>query len=302
MKMGKWRNIYRNLLPGILMLLAVSGFAQVDKLNRAKQLLDAKDADHAIPAIDSVVKHPDTKNDPMAWTVRAFIYFEKYKRSERLKLNSSLRDTVVSSLKKSMKLKPDEEIIGNNKKLITTIASGYYNLAKTLLQDSLDDARSLKAYTRFREVFLLGDPTANMMAKDIEYNLAVGSIYSDIFINDNTNLKSQNVAKVALLKVLDMQPDNAAANINLGLMYYNQAVNLSKSMGYDTDISQIDIVQENIVKLAKQAEQFILKVYKTDPKNTKAVEALYYIYRMLLETKKSEEFKQKCGELGIKVE
>lgn len=302
MKMGKWRNIYRNLLLGMIMLLGVSGFAQIDKLNRAQQLLGAKDADNAILAIDSVVKHPDTKNDPMAWTTRAFIYFEKYKRGERLKLNSSLRDTVVSSLKKSMKLKPDEESVANNKKLITTIASGYYNLAKTLLQDSVDDVRSLKAYNKFREVFMLGEPTANMTSKDIEYNLAVGSIYSDIFINDNTNLKAQNVAKVSLLKVLDMQPDNAAANINLGLMYYNQAVNLSKGIMWDTEISQIEVVQENIVKLAKQAEGFIIKVYKNDAKNAKAVEALYYIYRMLLETKKSEEFKLKCADLGVKVE
>lgn len=299
--MGKWRNTYRNLLLCMVML-SVSGFAQIDKLNRAQQLLGAKDADNAILAIDSVVKHPDTKNDPMAWTTRAFIYFEKYKRAERLKLNSSLRDTVVSSLKKSMKLKPDAESIANNKKLITTIASGYYNLAKTLLQDSVDDVRSLKAYNKFKEVFVLGEPTANMAAKDIEYNLAVGSIYSDIFINDNTNLKAEAVAKVALLKVMDLQPDNPAANINMGLMRYNQAVNMSKGIVWDTPIDQIDVVQENIVKLAKQAEGFIIKVYKNDPKNVKAVEALYYIYRMLLETKKSEEFKQKCAELGVKVE
>ncbi len=300
--MSKWRNILKILLPGILLLANVGVFAQMDKLNRAQQLLNAKDADNAILAIDSVIKHPDTKNDYIAWTTRAFIYFEKYKRAERLKLNSSLRDTVISSLKRSMKLKPDEDYTNNNKKLITTIASGYYNLAKTLLQDSTDDARSLKAYNKFKEVYVLGDPTANMTAKDIEYYLAVGSVFSDIFINDNTNLKAQSTAKVSLLKVLEMQPDNPAGNINLGLMYYNQAVNLSKSMTYDIDISQVEVVQESIVKLAKQAEQFIFKVYKNDNKNAKAVEALYYIYRMLFETKKSEEFKQKCLELGIQVQ
>lgn len=300
--MGKWRNIHRNLLLGIILLMNVSLFAQADKLSRALDLYHAKNVDAAAPAIDSVVLHPDTKNDPIAWTTRAFIYFEKYKRTERLKLNSSLRDTVIASLKKSMKLKPDEEYMNNNKKLITTIASGYYNLAKTLLQDSIDDVRSLKAYNKFKEVFLLGEPATNMMSKDIEYYLAVGSVYSDIFINDNTNVKAQSVAKVALMKVMEMQPDNPAANINLGLMYYNQAVNLSKSMNYEIELSQVDAVQENIVKLAKQAEQFIFKVYKNDNKNAKAVEALYYIYRMLFETKKAEEFKQKCAELGIKVE
>ena len=300
--MSKWRDTIKNLLLGIVLLMNVGVFAQVDKLSRAQHLYEAKDADRAILAIDSVVLHPETKNDFSAWSLRAFIYFEKYKRTDRLKLNSPLRDTVVSSVKKSMKLKPDAEYVANNKKLITTIASGYYNLAKAFLQDSIDDVRSLKAYNKYKEVFVLGDPTANLIPKDIEYFLAVGSVYSDIFINDNNNLKAQKVAKTALLKVLELQPDNAAGNLNLGLMYFNQAINLAKSMDYDTDISQAEIIQENIVKLAKQSEQYILKVYKNDPKNKKAVQALYYIYRLLFDQKKSDEFKQKCTELGINLD
>ncbi len=300
--MSKWRDKIKNLLLGIVLLMNVGVFAQVEKLSRAQHLYEAKDADRAILAIDSVVKHPETKNDFSAWSLRAFIYFEKYKRTDRLKLNSNLRDTVVSSVKKSMKLKPDPEYVANNKKLITTIASGYYNLAKAFLQDSIDDARSLIAYNRYKEVFVLGDPTANLTAKDIEYYLAVGSVYSDIFINDNNNLKAQKVAKTALLKVLELQPDNPAGNLNLGLMYFNQAINLAKSMDYDTDITKAEIIQENIVKLAKQSEQYILKVYKNDPKNKKAVQALYYIYRLLFDQKKSDEFKQKCTELGINLD
>jgi hypothetical protein len=57
-----------------------------------------------------------------------------------------------------------------------------------------------------------------------------------------------------------------------------------------------------MVKLAKQAEQFIVRAYTQDNKNPKAVEALFYIYRMLLDFKRSEEFKLKCKELGIDVE
>lgn len=302
MRMIESRNILRYLLMSLLMLFSVGVFAQVDKLDRARQLLQAKDVDTAIPAIDSVVVHPDTKNDYVAWTTRAFIYFEKYKRSERLKLNSPLRDTIVSSLRRSMKLKPDEDYTLNNKKLITTIASGYYNLAKTLLQDSLDDVRSLRAYNKFKEVYLLGEPTANLTSKDVEYYLAVGSIFSDIFINDNSNEKAKNIARVALLKVLEQQPDNAAAKINMGLMYYNHAVNIIRSLPPDVEFFELEIIQENAVKLAKQAEQYILPVYKADPKNAKAVNALYYIYRLLLEDKKMEEFRTKCKELGINVD
>lgn len=300
--MSKWRNKIKILLLGIILLMNVGVFAQVDKLNRAHHLYGAKDADRAILAIDSVVAHPDTKNDYTAWSLRAFIYFEKYKRGDRYKLNNPYRDSVVSSVKKSMKLKPDADYIAQNKKLITTIASGYYNLAKAFLQDSIDDVKSLKAYNKYKEVFLLGEPTAVLTAKDIEYNLAVGSLYSDIFIQDNSNLKAQKIAKIALLKVLELQPENPAGNLNLGLMYFNQAINIVHATDYDTDISQLEIIQENIVKLAKQSEVYILKVYKNDNSNQKAVQALYYIYRLLSDDKRCNEFRQKCVDLGINLD
>ncbi len=300
--MSKWRNIVKTFTYSILLLCVVNGFAQNDKLNRAQQLLQSKNADMAKLAIDSVIVHPETKGDFVAWTTRAYIYFEIYKRTDKLKLNSSLRDTILSSLKTSGALKPDETFATNNKKLISNIAAGYFNLSKFLLMDSVNYARSLVAYNRFKENFAIAEPGTNFTARDIEYYLAVGSLYSDIFNKDNKNTAAQDIAKVALLKVLDIQPENPSANINLGIMYYNQAVNLGKGLDYGADFSQIDVVQENIIKLAKQAEQFIIKVYKVDNKNVKAVEALHSIYKMLNDKAKEEEFKKKCKELNIKID
>jgi Tfp pilus assembly protein PilF len=84
------------------MLCVVNGFAQTDRLNRAQQLLQSKNADLAKLAIDSVIVNPETKGDYISWTTRAYIYFEIYKRSDKLKLNSPIRDTIVSSLKISI--------------------------------------------------------------------------------------------------------------------------------------------------------------------------------------------------------
>jgi tetratricopeptide (TPR) repeat protein len=300
--MSKWRNILKTFTYSILMLCVVNGFAQNDKLNRAQQLLQSKNADMARLAIDSVIVHPETKGDFVAWTTRAYIYFEIYKRNDKLKLNSSLRDTILSSLKTSGTLKPDETFATNNKKLLSNIAAGYFNLSKLLLMDSVNYSRSIVAYNKFKENFAIAEPGTNFTARDIEYYLAVGSVYSDIFNKDNKNSGAQDIAKIALLKVLDIQPENPSANINLGIMYYNQAVNLGKGLDYGADFSQIDVVQENIIKLAKQAEQFIIKVYKVDNKNVKAVEALHSIYKMLNDKPKEEEFKKKCKELNIKID
>lgn len=294
------RHIFKNLLLGILMLVSAGIYGQEERLSRAQQLHRAKNTEQAILAIDSVIVHPQTKNDFISWTTRAFIYFDLYKRTDKTKLNSPLRDTIVASIKISNSLQPDSSFASSNKKLLINLAANCFNISKDLLQDSINQERSEIAYNRFRELYKIAEPSINLTQKDIEYFLAVGSVYSAIFIKDNNETKAHNIAKVALLKVIELQPDNPAANINMGLMYYNQAVNLSKSLDYGADFSQIDIVQDNMVKLAKQAEQFIYKVYNNDNKNAKAVEALYYIYRMLTETAKSDEFKKKGEDLGVK--
>lgn len=300
--MNKLRYIFKNLGLCLIMVLGLTGFAQTDKLNRATQLLQSRNADLARPAIDSVIQHPETKGDFVSWTTRAYIYFEIYKRTDKLKLDSPLRDTIVSSIKVSNSLKPDQDFLNNNRRLLISLSTHYYNIAKTLLQDSINEKRSTLAYNKCKELYMIAKPDTNFISRDIEYYVAVGSVYSDIFNNDNANMGAHDVAKIALMKVLDLQPDNVPANMNFGLMYLNQGINLAKSLDYGADLSQIDAIQENIIKLAKQSEQFISKVYVKDSKNPKAVQALYYIYRMLNDVAKQSEFEKKCKELNIKLD
>lgn len=283
----------------MLMLLSASLLAQEDKLLRAQQLLKAKNADEARLAIDSVILHPQTSSDFMSWTVRAYIYADIYKRTDKYKLHSSLRDSVISSIKISNSLKPDSSFKEQNRKLAKNIAYGYYNLGKTLLYDSLNYEASQSAYNNYKDILSWVEPS-EVNNKEIEYYLGVGSLYSDIFNKDNNNTKAGDIAKVALLKVIEIQPDNAMANIDMGLMYYNQAANLSRSLEYGADFDQIDIVQENLIKLGKQSFQFMIKVYNKDHNNLKAIEALFYIYRLLNENAKSDEFKKIGMEKGIK--
>jgi tetratricopeptide (TPR) repeat protein len=298
--MGNRRHIFKNLLLGILMLLSAGIFAQEEKLSRAQQLYRAQKYEQASHAVDSAIVHPQTSKDFVSWTTRAYIYYYMYIRTDKAKLESSLRDTVLISIRKSITLNPDSDYVNNNKKLLVNLAAHYFNIAKNLLQDSLNSDRSLVAYNRYKELSRLTDASSNADSKDVEYYLAVGSVYSELFNKDNNNTKAQGTAKVALLKVLEVQPDNPGANMNLGLLYFNQAVNLIKSMDEPASFEELDVIQDNVVKLAKQAEQFILRVYKNDPKNKKACVALFYIYRMLYDFPKSDEFKKKAEDLGEK--
>ena len=301
--MYKLPKIITNLILSTLLLLSIGVYSQEEKLYRARVLLDSKipaNIELARLCVDSLILDSVTKDDFISWTLRSFIYFDIYKRTEKNKLNSDLRDTIISSILKSNSLNPDETYAGNNKKLLQNIGAGYFNLAKKMLEDSVNEEKSLIAFNRFKEIYKILEPDINFKQKDIEYNLTIGSIFSEIFIKDNNNTKAQNTAKVALLKVIELDPGNESANINLGLMYYNQAVNLSKELDYGADFTQIDFIQENMIKLAKQSEQFIFKVYSKNNKNVRSVEALFYLYRMLLDEPKSDEFKKIAIELGVK--
>lgn len=294
------KHIKQLLLTGLL-LAGLFTHAQKDKVYRAQTLLSQKNADAARLCIDSAIAHPESAKMFETWTIRGYIYFEFYKKSDKSRLNSALRDTIVSSVKRSNALNPDEDFKGNNARLMGNIAGHYFNIAKYYGQDSLNYAWSNKAYEKFKETMKLSDPSFNFTQKDIEYYSAVGYIYSDQFNKDNNNTKALEIAKVALMKVLDLQPDDVSANMNMGLMYLNNGINLIKSIDDVPDFKQLDVIQENAVKLGRQSEKFLLKVYTKDNTNKKAVEALYYNYKLLNDDVKKLEFLEHCNALGIQV-
>jgi len=276
--------------------------AQEAKMVRAQTLYNEKKPDQAKLCIDSVVIHPETKGRFEAWTLRGYIYFEIYKRTDKIKFKSPLRDTIVASIKRSNKLKPDADYLSNNKKLLINISGHYYKLEGMYLQDSSNYEMSLKSFEKFKELTRLADSTANLKDKDMEFYLAAGSHFSQEFNLNKKNIKAFEIAKVALMTALEISPNDTSANMNMGLMYLNQSTDLIERVdGGEVSISELDVLLENSIKLAKQAEQFILKVYNQNNKSRKAVLALYYVYRVLNEPEKKALFESKCKEMKIEV-
>lgn len=284
------------------MLFGFGLHCQEATLNRAQQLFRAQKYEQAAQTIDSAIVHPQTTRDFISWTTRAYIYYYVYVKTDKYRLDSPLRDTVLISIRKSITLNPDSDYSANNKKILVNLAAHYFNIAKDLLQDSVNYDRSLRAYNNYKSLTKLQDPYLNADLRDVDYYLAVGSIYSEIFQKDNANAKAHSIAQNALKLVLEKQPDNPGANMNMGLLYFNEAVNIVRSMDGEIPIEKIDELQEEVVRLARKAETYILHVYKLDPKNKKACTALYYIYRMLYQLPKSDEFKKKAEDLGEKFE
>ena len=284
-----------------MVFLCQNYFAQNDSLFKAQTLCNEKKFSQAIQIIDKVVLNSETSSDPASWHIRAYAYLQTYKQTGNGNTSkANLLDTAMYSTLKSMKLDSKSEYKENNDGFIKNGASTYYKLCTILLQDSLNLYRSEKFYNNYKKYTILINPTFNLKAKDIEYYNAAGGQFGELYTKNNFQQKYGDYAKMALLKVLEIDSKNIAANINLGILYYNQGATLMRELEYDVKLDQLDVVQENAKKLFKQSLPFMMKVYELQPKDARAIEGIEGIYSALLDEEKAREFNRKKEALNKK--
>jgi hypothetical protein len=294
LKDSKSYHYLKSFLSFLMVVFCHNFYAQNDLLFEAQKLCKDKKYDLAITMLDKTIVHPETQNDPASWYTRSFAYFHVYKQAGQYNtLKLSELDTALSSALMSVKLDTAKTYINENNSIIKNGAIYYYKISTVLLQDSLDYLKSEKFYDKYKKYTAMIDPAFDFKQKDINYYNTTGGIFADKYMKNNFNQKYGDVAKNALLKVLELDSKNISANINLGILYYNQGATLMKMMDYDVDLAQLDVIQENAKKLFKQSLPFMIKVYELDPKAERALEGLQGIYSALLDEEKANEFKQK---------
>jgi hypothetical protein len=270
-------------------------------LFEAQKFCNEKKFDQAIPLIEKVIVHPETKNDPASWHIRSYTYIQTFKQSGPSNFSKlNLLDTAMVSAMKSMKLDSTKSYLENNNSFIKNGAAYYYKASIMFIQDSLNSVKSEMYYQNYKKYIKIYDPSFDLKQKDIEHYKSIGGVFADLYTKSNFNQKYGDIAKTSLLKVLELDPKNISANINLGILYYNQGATLMQMMEYDVDLAQLDVIQENAKKLFKQSLPFMIKVYELDPKAERALEGLQGIYSALLDDEKANEFKQKKEALNKK--
>lgn len=282
----------------MLLVAAGQGFAQVSKLERALDLYREKQLDSAKTYIDSAAVHPETRKDYRVWMIRGFIYKDLYKVKDADKASSVLRDASVESFRKSLAL---DTINANEQKdgvlrSLRYLASTYHNdINKTL--DTLNYPVSLANANRFVEITKTLDPAFNERNYHYEVFLTLGSMFEKTY--ELTSSKNTlDLAKVYLFKAHDIDSSSYLVNKNLGLLYYNQAVEIINKMDVDISLEELPMYQDRSVKLGKQALSYCLKAHALKPDDKVVVEALAGIYYLLNETEKHNEFKKKLEVLN----
>lgn len=79
-------------------------------------------------------------------------------------------------------------------------------------------------------------------------------------------------------RVLRADVDNFDANYNLGVLYYNQAVELINKQDYDIDVDKLTRILERSMRLFKESLPLLLKTHRKQTNNVQVLKALQAIY------------------------
>ncbi|MDP1746938.1 MAG: hypothetical protein Q8L90_15290 [Bacteroidota bacterium] len=292
--------IIRTFILGLLLLTAVVANAQQEKVQAAYAFLEKNKLDSAKANIDAAVIHPETVNDAQAWLVRGYVYKAIYSTREKGNKRSPARLEGLYSYKKSLSLDSNKELFSDNIIGVKYFANTFHNDAAESL-DPIDYRTAIELFNKSQECAKIVDPSpATLQANQTEFDFALVSVYNAVLENDTKDsalvFKFFTLAKNIYNKILALEPNNIQANIGMGKLYYNQAVNNIKLSDY-VDITVIDDLQEVTRKLGIEAEPFMKTAYALDPKREDAIIGLTGIYYILNDQTKYNLFKQKLEDI-----
>jgi hypothetical protein len=287
-------------LAGLLLLFRTEAQAQHEKLAYAVSHVQSGEVDKAKSAIDSAVADPVTSTNYEAWYLKGYIYRELYKKYDAPTRALGYRTEAVDALKKSILLDSAKQNLDVNRQNLRAIAGTFYNDAVSFM-DTTNCEKAVKYYNLFRETMVLAEPQFNFEKRDIEFKLALATQYTKLY-DSNRKKNEQYFTKTKDLyaDILKIDPNNVRANYNMGLLYYNQAVNIINEMDYDVDIFTLSNTQDNTIVLFKQSLPYMEKAYQLDPQRKETLIGLSGIYFSLNEEEKYKFFQSKAQEVEKK--
>jgi len=293
-------NIIKTIILGFILMFTVVAKAQQHKINEAYNYLIAKQLDSAKASIEIAVTNLETAKDTKAWYIRAFVYKTIFNEKERSNINSPARIESLESFKKIRSLnctnEEEQQALSGIKYLTATI---YNNIGDNL--DTINYNTAIALFEKFKEYYSIVDTIkANIENKEIEFLLALASTYTEKYKNNQSKIEFFNLTILTYNKILKVDPNNLSANYNMGIIYYNKAVDIIKQQDYDLDIVALSDIQDNSIVLFKQSLPFMEKANKIGPNRKETLLGLSGIYFGLNEFEKSNLFKQQVKELEFK--
>lgn len=291
--MKKW-------LTYLMVLFAAASFAQQERVAKALTFVEAGEFEKAKVEIDAAVANEASSADSYTWYVKGYIYKELYKKNEKNNPQSPLRNEAIAALKKSMEIDTKGENINENKQTLKFLATTLNNDAANSINNNNPDVAQ-KAFEKYKETMLLLDPQIDLKPKSIEFMLALASMLNNQYQSEQDSAKKEFKflgLKNKYQEVLKLDANNVSANYNLGILYYNKAVNIINNLDYDMDMFALMEIQDNCVEIFKQSLPFMEKALELDPNRVETLRGLEGIYISLNDFEKSNAIRARLDALG----
>lgn len=277
------------IIVGFLIIANVAQ-AQPEKVSEALRYYQKGDLDAAKETIDMAVKNEQTANQAKAWYYRGFIYKEIYKK-ELTNPNSPSRIEAVMSFKRSILLDKDKKYTKDCKVNVKYLATSFYNDAVRALS-SRNHQTAIASYKKYKDAVRIAEPLINLDGKNIKFYKAIASLYTNIYESDKgNNVEFFMKAKEAYEKVLKIDHLELSANYNLGILFYNKAVDIINGSDYDIDLVALSDIQDTSIVLLKYSLPYMETAYRLQPENENTLLGLSGIYFGLNELEESDKIR-----------
>ncbi len=271
---------------------AAAAMAQPAPLVEANRLYQSADLQGARALLDEAVKSTELSRSPEAWVLRGFVYKDIYKGMPTGPGSDALRDEALASLFTS-------SVVDTAKEYAQSSLQAYDYLCKTLYNDAarslneLNDTRALALYSKYKENVLRLDPKHSFTSRDVEFDNALGTVYTKHFNQDREDTAWFAKAVDLYKRVLRIDSNNYGANYNLATLYYNRGVYNIQRISASTDIPSIQTIQEVSRLYFSQALPYMLKAHDMNPSRRETLLGLEGIHYSLQDIDKSEEYRHK---------
>jgi len=266
-------------------------WAQPDALVNANRKYQEGDLDGAREILDEAVKSPEHARGPEAWVLRGFVYKDLYKRAPTAPDAGRLREEAMNSLYLSTELDTAREFRQSSIQAYDFLAKTLYNDAARALNE-LDNDRATALYAAYRTSILRLDPGRDLRERDIEFNNALGTVYTKRFNQHRDELSWYDKAVSTYKHVLELDPENYGANYNLATLFYNRGVYNIQRISSDNDIPSVQHIQEASREFFQQALPYMLKAFEMNPNRKETLLGLEGIYYSLQDDQQSEHYRQ----------
>lgn len=284
------------LIIGMLLLMVTIAHAQTENVERAYDFYTNKQYDSAKVYIDRAIKEPENANDPTTWQVRGFVYKDVYNKYQKTNKFSPYRLEGLNALKKSISLDESKELLNDNIQAMKYLLSTIYNDVDESL-DPIEYEKAIELFRKYQEYYRIIDPSQEgQKQREINFGLSLGTVYNTVVESNRDSAvvsKFIGLAQDVFKKILEMDPKNVSANYNMGILYYNQAVQLVKYQDYDVDLSLFEEIQDQSAKLFKTSLPFMKTAYEQAPEREDVLSGIAGIYFGLNDKATSDLYRQK---------